>query len=413
MRALWFRLGLMIAVWLALGLAAVAAEQAAPAKKPVAALLASWFPNSHPEVLIGRVLRTYSMDGKGEPSQLQIASVYLDRPQKGDFTDKLAAEFNFPVCKTIEEALTLGTGKLAVGGVFLCTEWADYPKDPRGATLYPHRQMFDEVVKVFKASGQVVPVFVDKHLAHNWEDSWYIYKTAKEMKIPLMAGSTMPVSWRIPATDVKRDARLKEILVTSYHTLDAYGFHGLEILQCLAERRKGGETGIASVQALKGDAVWEAAGTEYDPELLADALQRNVPPLTIEDVKKKEKSPVLFIIKYKDGTRGVMFGLNYTILHWSAAWRYADNSKDSTIFWLHEEYPFATFTAQMKGLEAMYLTGTPTWPAERTLLASGILDAGLNSLTENGRLVKTPYMAKIKYKATFDWSQPADPLAGK
>jgi len=404
---------MLLVVVLALGLTAVAAEQATPAKKPIAALLASWFPNSHPEVIIGRVLHTYTMDGKGEPSQLQIASVYLDRPQKNDFTDKLAAEYHFPVCKTIEDALTLGTGKLAVGGVFLSTEWADYPKDPRGATLYPHRQMFDEVVKVFKASGKVVPVFIDKHVADNWADAYYIYKTAKDMKIPLMAGSTMPVSWRIPAVDVKRDAKLKEIVVTSYHTLDAYGFHGLEILQCLAERRKGGETGIVSVQCLKDQAVWDAAGKEYDPELLADALQRNVPPLTIEDVKKKEKSPVLFIISYKDGTRAEMFGLNYTILHWSAAWRYGDNSKDSTIFWLADNAPFATFAAQMKGIEAMYLTGKPTWPVERTLLSSGILDAGFTSLTENCRLVKTPYMAKIKYKATFDWSQPTDPLAGK
>jgi len=404
MRALWLRLCILSAVVLALGLA-VTAQQAPPAKKvPIAALLASWFPNSHPDVIIGRVLRTYSMDGKGEPSQLQIASIYLDRPQKNDMTEKLAAEYNIKVCKTMEEALTLGTGKLAVGGVFLSTEWADYPKDARGATLYPHRQMFDEVVKVFKASGKVVPVFVDKHLADNWADAYYIYKTAKEMKIPLMAGSTMPVSWRIPATDVKRDAKLKEIVVTSYHTLDAYGFHGLEILQCLVERRQGGETGIVSVQCLKDQAVWDAAGKEYDPELLADALQRNVPPTTIDDVKKKEPHPVLFIIKYQDGTRAEMFGLNYSVMHWNAAWRYADGARDSTLFWLHEDWPFATFGPQMKGLESMYLTGKPAWPGERTLLSSGILDAGLTSLNENCRLVKTPYMSNIRYKSTWEWT---------
>jgi len=413
MRAFWLRSVVLLSVVLALGLAALA-QQASPQQKlPMAALLASWFPNSHPEVIIGRVLYTYTMDGKGEPSQLRIASVYLNRPQKTDFTDKLAAEYHFPVCKSIEEALTLGTGKLAVGAVFLSTEWADYPKDARGATLYPHRQMFDEVVKVFKASGKVVPVFIDKHLADNWTDAYYIYKTAKDMKIPLMAGSTMPVSWRIPATDVKRNAKLKEIVGTSYHTIDAYGFHGLEVIQCLAERRKGGETGIVSVQCLKDQAVWDAAGKEYDPELLADALQRNVPPMTIDEVKQKEAHPVLFIIKYKDGLRAEMFALNYTVMHWNAAWRYADGTKDSTIFWLADNPPFATFAAQMKGIESMFLTGKPAWPAERTLLSSGILDAGFTSMSENCRLVKTPYMAKIKYKSAWDWKQPDDPLAGK
>jgi len=398
---------------LALSFAGTAFSVEPGQKVPIAALLASWFPNSHPDVLIGRVLRTYSEDGKGTPSQLQIVSAYVDRPQKTDFSEKLAADYHFTIYKSIDQALTLGTGKLAVGGVFLCTEWADYPKNSIGATLYPHRQMFDEVVKVFKASGKVVPVFIDKHLADNWDDAKYIYDTAKAMKIPLMAGSTMPVSWRIPATDVKKNARLKEIVGCSYHTLDAYGFHGLEVLQTLAERRKGGETGIVSVQALKGKAVWDAAGKEYDTELLNDALQRSVPPMTFEQIKAKEANPTLFIIKYRDGLRVEMFGMNYAMLHWTAAWRYKDRSKDSTIFWLHDAWPFATFSAQMQGIEKMYLTGTPSWPVERTLLTSGILHAGLLSLSENGRLVKTPGMKKIKYRSTWNWEQPSDPLAGK
>ncbi len=410
MRTRWFVPGILLAL-LAITAGGRAQE---PAKKiPVAALLASWFPNSHPEVLLGRVLRTYSMDGTGQPSQLQLVSVYLDRKQQNDMTEKLAAEYGFHIYDTMEGALTLGTGKLAVGGVFLCTEWADYPKDVLGATLYPHRRMFDAIVNVFTASGTVVPVFVDKHLAHNWEDAWYIYRTARAMKIPLMAGSTMPVAYRIPAVDVKRNARLKEIVGISYHTLDAYGFHGLEVIQALAERRKGGETGIVSVQALQGQAVWDAAGTAYDPALLAQALQRNVPPMTIEEVQKKEKTPVLVMITYRDGLRATMFGLNYTVLHWAAAWRYADGRRESTLFWLHEHYPFATFTAQMQGIEQMYLTGKPSWPAERTLLSSGILHAGLLSLHEGGRLVQTPYMAKIKYKTAWSWTQPTDPLAGK
>ena len=410
MRTLWFRIS-GILLLLCLSLSAMAVEPAT-GKVPVAALLASWFPGSHPDVILGRILRTYTLDGKGEPSNLQLVSIYLDRPQNGDITEKLAAEYNVKICKTMEEALTLGTGKLAVGGVVICTEWADYPASPLGATMYPHRLMFDEVVKVFKASGKVAPVFVDKHIAYNWEDSAYIINTAKKMKIPLMAGSSVPVSWRVPEVDVKRNAKLKEIVGISYHTLDGYSFHGLEMLQCLAERRKGGETGVKSVQCLTGQAVWDAAGKGYDPELLADALASHQPPLTLEKVKAAVKEPVVYLITYQDGLRAELFTLNGAVGNWASAWRYADGKKAATLFLLDESPKMLHFYGLMKGIEGMILTGKPSWPADRTLVTSGILDAALISKDENGRVVKTPYMAKLKYKSMWDWKQP-DGLPGK
>ena len=36
-------------------------------------------------------------------------------------------------------------------------------------------------------------------------------------------------------------------------------FDALEALQCMLERRKGGETGVKAVQLLEGDDVWAAA----------------------------------------------------------------------------------------------------------------------------------------------------------
>ena len=41
--------------------------------------------------------------------------------------------------------------------------------------------------------------------------------------------------------------------------IEAYGYHGLETLLCNVERRRGGESGVASVQCLEGEAVWQAA----------------------------------------------------------------------------------------------------------------------------------------------------------
>ena len=40
--------------------------------------------------------------------------------------------------------------------------------------------------------------------------------------------------------------------------IDSYDFHALETIQCMTERRRGGETGVAWVEAMRGDAVWKA-----------------------------------------------------------------------------------------------------------------------------------------------------------
>lgn len=405
------RFGSIRFLWLALvivgGLMPALAHAEPPQKKKVAALLADWFPNSHPDVLLTRMLKTYSLDGHGEPSQLQLVSVYRDLPTAKDQSEKLAAEHGFIVAKTMEEALTLGTGKLAVDGVIISTEWAPYPLSPTGQIMYPHRQMFEAVVKVFKDSGRVVPVFIDKHLADTWEDSKWIYDTARQMDIPLMAGSSLPVSWRRPAVDIPRGSHLKEIVGVSYHTLTTYGFHGLEMVQTLAERRSGGETGIVRVQTLTGQAVWDAAGKLYDPELLQEAINRLEHPNGKKDkpLPPQVHEAVLFVIDYADGLRVNLFTLNYFATQWSAAWRYADGKSESTLFWLQDDPPFGHFGRLMKGVEAMILTGKPSWPAERTLLTSGVLDAALISKNVSHKL-DTPWL-KFGYRCDWEWADPS------
>jgi len=386
-----------------------AAEAPEQEHKKVAALVADWFKGSHPDVIIGRIVRTWSNDGKGEPSKLTLASVYRDLPSERDVSTALATEHNFRICNSIEEALTLGTGKLAVDGVIISTEWASYPVSATGQIMYPHRKMFGEIVKVFKASGRVVPVFIDKHIDDNWEDIKWISDTATEMKIPLMAGSSVPVAWHRPPVNVERNAKLKEIVGISYHTLDGYGFHGMEMVQCLAERREGGETGIKSVQCFTNEAVWQASGKAYDPELLKAALDRlsaRVPEG--KQLKDVVPNPVLFTMEYADGLRVNLFTLNGLANQWTAAWRYANGKMDSTLFWLQEDGSFMHFAWQLKGIEEMMLTGRPAWPAERTILTSGALDALLISKKEAGRVVETPYLG-IRYKCDWEWKQPPEP----
>jgi len=238
-----------------------------------------------------------------------------------------------------------------------------------------------------------------------------------ELKVPLMAGSSLPTLWRYPPVDVKRGARLKEIVAVSYHTLDAYGYHALEMVQCLAERRAGGETGVKQVQTLSGDAVWEAMDKRlFNQTLLADALKRlKRSPITHQPhkhLRELVKSPDLFIIEYRDGLKAYIITLNGAASEWAVAWETAMGEKQSTTFWTQEARPYMHFTHLVKGTEKMFHTGKPTWPAERTLMTSALLDALLISKSKNGIGVPTDYL-NFNYKTDWDWKQPPLPPPGR
>ena len=220
--------------------------------------------------------------------------------------------------------------------------------------------------------------------------------------------------WRYPPTDLERGRALKELVAVSYHRLDAYGFHAMEMVQCLVERRGEGEVGVASVECLTGEDVWKAGEQSvYDPKLLNEALSRlKARPLPEgSDLQKLVEHPVLFVINYRDGLRASVLTLNGAVAEWTAAWRYDDGQTDSTLFWTQEERPFHQFAHLLKGIEQMMHTGKPTWPAERTLLASGTLDALLNSRKQH-RPLPTPYL-DVAYSTDWNWQQPPPPPAGR
>jgi hypothetical protein len=379
-------------------------------RKRVAAVVTTYHHNSHADIIATRIFRGQNLNDTGDYPALELASLYTDQVPEKDISRNYAKTYGFPIYDTVEGALTLGTGSLAVDGVLLIGEHGDYPRSETGNIQYPKRRLFEAVVQVFRKSGRVVPVFIDKHLADNWADAKWIADTARELGIPLMAGSSLPVFWRHPAADVRKGAALKEIVAISYHTLDAYGFHALEMVQCLVERRAGGETGIVAVQCLTGEAVWQAGEQGiYDRELLREALGRcERKPIEMTALPQKVKSPTLFIIDYADGLRARVLTLNGAVTEWSAAWRYADGTTASTLFWEQDGRPGMHFGNLLAGIEAMMWSGKPTWPADRTLLTSGLLDALLISQKEGGRRIATPQLA-FSYAVDWQWRQPPPP----
>ena len=406
-------LGMTLA--LTIGLSAPrAADRVAPAQTTplnVAALTTVYRHNSHADVIVSRLLLTDMLDGTGKESPLHLVSLYTDQRPPNDISRLLAASHRFKIYSNIADTLTRGTGKLAVDGILLIAEHGEYPKSPTGNTQYPKRRFWDAVLEVFRTSGRVVPVFLDKHLADNWEDAKYIRDTARELHIPLMAGSSVPGSWRHPAADIRRDAPVRDIVVLTFGSTDHYGFHALECLQAVAEQRRGGETGVKSVQCLAGPAVWQAQREgRFDPALFNAALSRQTRPLPADKtLEQLVPEPLLWLVEYKYGVRSAVLELNGAVSEWTGAWRYQDSpSVESTQFWTQEARPAAHFTLLLNGVERMMLSGKPSWNVDRTLMTSGLLDALLQSRAQGQIPLATPQL-EFTYQQPWRWSQPPPP----
>lgn len=387
-------------------------RQPRPGQRPrVAALVTTYYPNSHADLMVSRLVQTHTLDGQGEMPGMELVSIYMDQISDRDIGLAMMDKHGIPVYETIADALTLGTGRLAVDGVLLIAEHGHYPRSETGQVIYPKRRFFDEMIAVFQDSGEVVPVFCDKHLADTWEDALFMVQTSRQMGFPMMAGSSLPVLWRRPEADIDVGAHVDHVVAVSYHTLDGYGFHALEMVQCLVEQRAGGETGIRAVQTRTGDDVW-LAGEQgvYDTALLEAALEALPRQLwRHRTVREAVREPVLFSIEHADGLQVHVLTLNGAVGEWAVAWRpEGQDTPVATHFKTQEVRPFMHFAYQLKGVEQMLHTGQPAWPLERTLLTSGALDFLLRSQLHDGKRIKTPELM-IPYRSNWRWEQPPPP----
>lgn len=384
-----------------------------PLPKPVAGITTVYRKWSHADLILGKILEGYEHDGREKPG-LRLVSLYVDQFPQGDMSRDLAAKHGVRLCETISEALTLGAGRLDVEGVLIIGEHGDYPHNDKGQLLYPRRKFFEQVAVTFEAAGKAVPVFNDKHLAAAWDDARWMYDRARTLYVPFMAGSSIPVTWRKPNLIMPKRCELTAAVQLGYGPFEGYGFHAIEGLQCMVERRKGDETGVKAVQCLRGEEMWKAMDAgRFSRQLLEEAI-RLAPAHARGDYREltaKAKDAGVFLVEYRDGLTAAVAMLN-GFLHEGdgGAFCFAGQVKGESAprschFYLQQPDPFAHFSYQLKAIESLVHTAHAPYPVERTLLTTGILDAAMTSAHRGGKRIETPHLA-IKYEAT-DW-QPAD-----
>jgi hypothetical protein len=266
--------------------------------------------------------------------------------------------------------------------------------------MYPRHELFQKIIEVVRPSGRRVPVFCDKHLSFSWPKAKQMYDWTRELKLPFMAGSSIPVTVRVPEVEFPLGASLENAVAVGYGDLDAYGFHTLETLQCMVERRSGGEQGIAAVHMLEGDAVWkwrDGEGAWSKP--LVDAACGRSPRTKPGRPEDNTRNPAAFLLEYRDGFRAAAYLLNGHTQGFLFAARLKGKSEpvSSHFGFTGEGRSLPHFDGLVRCIEEMFVTGKPVYPVERTLLTTGALAFLFESRVRKAR-VETPEL-KIAYRA--------------
>lgn len=381
-------------------LAAVAAPRLGQVKKRVAAIVTEYRYYSHADVIVGRMLDGYYPNGIRKEPRTHIVSMYTDQVPDNDMSRGLAAKHGFKIYPTIAESLTLGGDKLAVDAVLLIGEHGNYPTNEKGQKLYPRYELFQQIVEVFRRSRRAAPVFCDKHLSYSWAKAKQMYDQSRQLRFPLMAGSSIPLTVRRPKIEVPLGARIEHAVGIWYGGVEVYGFHGLEAFQSLVERRAGAEQGIAAVTALQGEAVWKwrdsAEGRRSQP--LLNAALAVSPNTQLGPMEQNIKKPALFLLEYRDGLRAALYYLEGHIQDFLFAAQLKGRPEPiATCFGASGGRPLKHFDGLVDCIEEMFVTNKPVYPVERTLLTSGALDFLMDSLYQ-GRRIETPEL-KVVYRA--------------
>jgi hypothetical protein len=389
-----------------------AARAQAPAKR-IAVIATVYRYLSHAQHIADRFLAGYPYAGEWHKPNTRIVSLYVDQKPPNDLSASRASEFGFRVYPSIAEALCCGGSKLAADAVLIIAEHGDYPKNDKGQILYPRYEFFREVVKVFEAEGRSVPVYNDKHLSYSFEKARAMRDAARRLRFPFLAGSSLPVTWRLPEVELPLGCEIEDALMVGIGGSDAMDYHALEAMQCMLERRREGERGVRSVELLDGEAVWKAGDEgRWSKQLLTSALSRSDTPqgLTVTDgrtqdlvasgeVRRLARNPAAYFIEYRDGLKATLLMLSGAVGDFNFAAKLKGNPQiQSTQFFLSPE-PNVTYSACLVNkIERMIETGAAPYPVERTLLVSGVLESCLTSRVRGHVRLETPDLA-VTYQA--------------
>ena len=116
--------------------------------------------------------------------------------------------------------------------------------------------------------------------------------------------------------------------------------------------------------------------------------------------------PVAFQYEHLDGVKSTVIMMNGLVEDFNFAAHLEDRSEPLSTQMYLPMPPVRTtlanfFSPQVNHVEKMFLCGKPPYPVERTLLTTGLVAAGVESLYQDGDRQETPHL-NISYQPTAE-----------
>ncbi|MGO4856335.1 hypothetical protein [Arthrobacter sp. 2MCAF14] len=407
-------------------------------KRPrFAAVVNEFWSGSHADLILGRLHDGYEVLWTPSEPLCELASLHVLDPGPTDLGSRRTEEWGVRAAGSLIDALSMTGVGVDVDGIVLIAERnprSGRPEefDGRGRPKDWRHEMFMQVAAECERSGRPVPVFLDKHLGNTWAAISEIYETSRRLSIPLMAGSSVPVTVRCPPVEIPVGSRVKEVVAVATGSGEPPIFHPLELIQSMIERRAGFETGVASVQFVSGERFWDAftKGGLWSRELANTAIEavphyaggareyytRYPSSKTNELATSPRGAEEAVVVNYNDGTRVSVLLLTGFMLRRAIAVSSAETA-DPLVTWTptgskltdvpmvgasvaapgQKKPPTWNFDHLANFVDRFLFTGQSPFPIERTVLTSGILEAAMNSRQLGGEVMETPHLG-IDYR---------------
>ena len=233
--------------------------------------------------------------------------------------------------------------------------------------------------------GRVVPIYSDKYFAYDWADAKAMYDRVRQMNIPFLCGSTVPLTWRRPPLEVlarrasrSADDQLQRSRRACLSRDRAAAGHG---------RAAGGRRDRSGARPLcEGEEVWRWPSGEWSQDLLDAALARGSTRAAAGAGSEVEA----FLVRYPRRAHARVDSLNAMARDYLFAARMEGRSDPVSSCFYIQLYLHNHWSFMVRNFEDLVLTRRKPNPIERTLVANGIMLAGSESRRKGGQWVDTP-----------------------